>query len=142
MDSAALDQIRKHTFLAEFCEPLPQLIDAGAQDISHSISRLGELLDSHLQQPISLRLHIIGDAMRYWRLQVGPQGWNMSSETVEAEKAGQSDIEIITSEETWRRIAEGAISPMLAMIAGQLRFRGDVVLARDVVQELRRTSAA
>jgi SCP-2 sterol transfer family protein len=142
MSEAALDQIRKYPSLSEFCEPLPKLIDAQTADVSRSISRFGELLGTRQKQPVSLGFHIIGDTARSWLLQIGPQGSSVSEETAENGNSVKPDIEVVTSEKTWRRIAEGTISPMSAMIAGQLRFRGNVVLASHVVQELRRTRTA
>ena len=124
--------------MSEFCDPLPRLIDAGVADLSRSIRRFGEIIGTSQKQPVSLGFHIIGVAARYWRLQIGPQGPKVSEEAPDDANTPRPDIEVITSEQTWRNIAEGTLSPMSAMIAGQLRFRGDVALARHVVQLLRR----
>ncbi len=139
MSDVALNQIRKSPSVSEFCDPLPRLIDAGVADLSRSIRRFGEIIGTTQKQPVSLGFHIIGDATRYWRLQIGPQGPKVSEEADDA-KTPRPDIEVVTSDQTWRNIAEGTLSPMSAMIAGQLRFRGDVALARRVVQQLRATT--
>lgn len=138
MSNVGLDQIRKSPSVSAFCDPLPRLIDAGVADLSRSIRRFGEIIGTSQKQPVSVGFHIIGDAARYWRLQVGPQGPKVSEEAPEDTKSPRPDIEVTTSEQTWRSIAEGTLAPMSAMIAGQLRFRGNVALARQVVQQLRR----
>ncbi len=138
MSTVSLDQIRKSPSVSAFCDPLPRLIDAGVADLSRSIRRFGEIIGTGQKQPVSLGFHLIGDVARYWRLQLGPQGPKVSEQAPDDTKAPRPDIEVVTSEQTWRNIAEGTLAPMAAMIAGQLRFRGDVALAHHVVQLLRR----
>lgn len=138
MSEAALGQVRQHPILAEFCDPLPRLIEAGTDDVAGSVSRFGELLGA-LGQSVSVGVQLIGDTPQYWGLQVGPEGSQVAEQP---EDSAQPDIEIITDEPTWRRIAEGSLSPLAAMTGGTLRFRGDVVLASRVVHELRRADAA
>jgi putative sterol carrier protein len=89
-----------------------------------------------------LGFRITGDVERYWRLRVDPAGFSAAEEAPESENSAQPDIEVIAHEQTWRSLAEGALSPMAAMFTGQLRFRGDVVLASRVVRQLRGAGTA
>ena len=141
MSEVVMDQIRKHPVLAEFCAPLPRLTESDDPDLSRSISRFGELLRTHPRQ-VSLGFRITGDVARYWRLFVDPAGFTTAEEPAENGDVAQPDIEVIVGEQTWRSLAEGGLSPMAALFAGQLRFRGDVALAWRVVRQLRRAGAA
>ncbi|MDP9794434.1 hypothetical protein J2S43_002946 [Catenuloplanes nepalensis] len=135
---SALEQIRKSPSMAEFCDPLPRLIDAGAADLSRSFHRFGEIVGTGQREPVTLGFHIAGDTARYWRLRLGPDGPKVSEETPDDVTAPRPEIEVITDERTWRDIAEGTLAPMAAVVAGRMRFRGDVGRARLVVRQLRR----
>ena len=137
MGDVAVDQLGKHPILNEFCKPLPRLMDDDAAEVSGSVSRFGELLRTR-PDPISLGFRIIGETVRYWRLAVDPQGFRVDEEPADDEQSIPVDIEVIADQQTWLRIAGSEISPMTAMLAGQMRFRGDVALARRVVQQLHR----
>ncbi|GAB7036286.1 MULTISPECIES: SCP2 sterol-binding domain-containing protein [Catenuloplanes] len=134
---SALEQIRKSPSMAEFCDPLPRLIDAGTADLSRSFRRFGELAGPGQREPVTLGFHLV-DATRYWRLRLGPDGATVSEETPDDVTPPRPEIEVITDERTWRDIAEGTLAPMAAVIAGRMRFRGDVAGARLVVRRLRR----
>ena len=131
-----MNQVRNHPILSEFCDPLPKLSEAGDKDVAGSVNRFGELLGNRAE-PVSVGFHLTGDGERYFGMRVGPQGLHVDDAT----KADQPDFEIVTSEQTWRGIAQGEVSPLDAMARGQLRFRGDVVLASRVVRELRHAAA-
>jgi SCP-2 sterol transfer family protein len=131
-----VNQVRNHPILSEFCDPLPKLSEPGDQDVSGGVNRFGELLGNRAR-PVSVGFTFTGDGERHIGLRVGPQGLDV----VETAKTEQPDFEIVTSEETWRGIAEGEVAPLDAMTHGRLRFRGDVVLASRVVHELRQAAA-
>jgi hypothetical protein len=131
-----VNQVRNHPILSEFCDPLPKLSEAGDEDVAGSVNRFGELLGNRAE-PVSVGFHLTGEPERYIGLRVGPQGLLVG----ETAKTDQPDFEIITSEQTWRGIAEGEVAPLDAMAHGELRFRGNVVLASRVVHELRRAAA-
>jgi len=148
MSEVAVDQLRKHPVLAPFCTPLPRLIEPDTPDLARSVNRFGELIGSR-PEPVSLGFRISGAAARFWRLKVDREGFTVTEEPADGEESAESevppsarpDVEVITSEGTWRRIAGGEVSPMAAMLAGELRFRGDVVAASRVVHQMRRTGA-
>ncbi|GAB7045012.1 SCP2 sterol-binding domain-containing protein [Catenuloplanes indicus] len=134
---STLEQMRKSPAVADFCEPLPRLIDAGTADLSRGFRRLGELAGTGQKEPVTLGFHIEGDTARYWRLRVGPDGPRLTEEPPDDVKAPRPDVEVFTGEQTWREIAEGTLAPITAIIAGRMRFRGDVAAARRVVRLLR-----
>jgi putative sterol carrier protein len=45
-------------------------------------------------------------------------------------------MEVVTSEATWRRLANGSYSPVQAFLDGALRVRGDVALGKRVLRHL------
>jgi putative sterol carrier protein len=154
MSEVVVDQLRKHPVLAPFCTPLPRLIEPDNPDLARSVNRFGELIGSR-PEPVSLGFRITGSAARFWRLKLDREGFTVTEEPADEdepadnEDSAQSevsapvppDVEVITGEGTWRRIAGGEVSPMAAMLAGELRFRGDVVAAGRVVHQLRRNGA-
>ncbi len=132
MSESALGQIRKVSHLAVFCDPLPALVEPGSTDTAGSVRRFGDLLGTG--QPVSVGLRLSTDGT--------PEPVHLRTDGIEPASAGSApDLEIITSERTWRRIAAGELAPMAAFIAGDLRFRGDVTVADRVVRHLRGTSA-
>ena len=137
MGQTALGHVRQYPILAEFCDPLPPLIEAGHDDVSGSVDRFGELLSS-FGQSVSIGLQLTGDPPQYWGLQVSAEGSRVAQQP---DGSAQPDIEIITDKQTWSRIAEGTLAPLTAMIEGTMRFRGDVVLASQVVHQMRRANA-
>jgi hypothetical protein len=130
MSESALSQIRKVAHLSAFCDPLPRLIEPGSTDTARSVRRFGELLGAGGPVSVGLRLTTNGSEKPV----------HLRTDGVAAEAAAP-DLEIITSEQTWRRIAAGELAPMAAFIAGDLRFRGDVGVANRVVRRLRGESA-
>ncbi len=132
MSEPALSQIRQVTHLAVFCDPLPALVEPGSTDTARSVRRFGELLGT--ARPVSVGLRLSTDGT--------PEPVRLRTDGTEAGPDGPApDLEIITSERTWRRIASGELAPMAAFIAGDLRFRGDVAVAGRIVRHLHATSA-
>jgi putative sterol carrier protein len=125
MSESALDQIRKVSHLAPFCDPLPKLIEPGSTDTATSVRRFGELLAAG--SPVSVGLRLANGTQQAIHLRTDGDTADRSA----------PDLEIITSEGTWHRIASGQLEPMAAFIAGELRFRGDVAVANRVVRQLR-----
>jgi putative sterol carrier protein len=109
------------------------LLEPGTADVSGSVDRFGELLGTR-PEPISLGFRITGSATK--RLYVDREGFRVTEDAEES-----LDVEVLANEETWRKIAEGDLSPMAALLAGQLRFRGNVLAASRVVHQLRRNGA-
>jgi putative sterol carrier protein len=125
MSESALDQIRKVPHLATFCDPLPKLIEPGSTDTATSVRRFGELLAAG--SPVSVGLRLANGTQQAIHLRTDGDATDRSA----------PDLEIITSEGTWHRIASGQLEPMAAFIAGELRFRGEVAVANRVVRQLR-----
>jgi hypothetical protein len=53
-----------------------------------------------------------------------------------AGEAARPDLEIVTTEPTWGRLAEGSYSPLQAFLDGSLRVRGDVALGKRMLRHL------
>src|SRR5688572_7372412 len=116
MSEVVVDQLRKHPVLAPFCAPLPRLIEPDTPDVARSVNRFGELIGSR-PEPVSLGFRITGAGPRFWRLKVGREGFTVTEEPADGEESADSeasasvrpDVEVITSEGTWRRIAGGEV---------------------------------
>ena len=51
-------------------------------------------------------------------------------------KASQPDLEFITTEATWRKLADGSLSPIDAVHKGKMRFRGNLDLVKALLAKL------
>ena len=67
-----------------------------------------------------------------WNFQLSPRGCSVT----EGEAPG-ADLEVVLRDHTWLEIVSGETSPIAAFLEGKLRVRGDVALARDLVERLK-----
>ncbi len=81
---------------------------------------------------------VIADAenVRSWVLTAGPDGCQVS-----AAGPRRPDVEVILDAATWRLVAAGDMSLLEAFGRGRMRVRGDIDLARQLAQALRRASS-
>jgi SCP-2 sterol transfer family len=126
------EQLRGDPVLADFLSPLPRLTEPGEDDLGRTFERLGEIVGgSKLRARVHFRV-VEGEGKseraRSWSLELGPDACSVS-----AERTHRPDLEVLVTEATWRRLAEGAISPLEALGQGGLRVRGSVRLARQLV---------
>jgi hypothetical protein len=128
--SAAIARLREDEFLADFATPLPRLAEAEA-DPAAGIGRFGELTRG-AKQDVSVRFRVLrGDRERAWRLQAG-RGRSQVSEG----EGDAPDVELILTDEAWRSLASGSVSPLEVFLQGGMRVRGSVVAARRLAREL------
>jgi len=131
------ERLRGHPVLGDFLAPFPRLTDSAEDDLGRTVDRLGELVGG---SDVRGRVHVgvvhgAGDsgAVRSWSLELGPDAC-----TVSAHRTHRPDLEVLVAEETWRRLADGTLSPLEAFGRGDMRVRGDIALASRFVRLLRR----
>jgi putative sterol carrier protein len=100
-------------------------------DVGDTFKRMAELLkDSEDDGSIQFRI-LNKDQHLYWNLLLHPNGCH-----VRPEKIDKPDLEIITKEETWRQIAEGKLSPLVAFVRHKMRIRGNEKLGKRILKQL------
>jgi hypothetical protein len=123
------ERLRGHPVLGDFLSPFPRLTDSAEDDLGRTVDRLGELVGG---SDVRGRVHF-GGAVRSWSLELGPDACKVS-----AHRTHRPDLEVLVAEETWRRLADGTLSPLEAFGRGDMRVRGDIALASRFVRLLRR----
>jgi hypothetical protein len=124
-------RVARHAFLSPFGTRLPAVAQPDDPDLEASVRRLAERIGAVPRRAV---VHLgIRDASgpRSWSLQVGPEG-----STVRAERMEGPDLEILTDAETWRRMASGSVSPLVAFGGGGVRVIGDLGVARRLASRL------
>ncbi len=107
---------------------LRDLVKPGSQDIAKTLLHLSEILaDSGERARVQFRF-VGGQKSMSWCLELGEGRASLS------EEAGDADLEIVTRRETWWEIAKGSLSPLDAMIGGDLRIRGDAELGKRLLR--------
>jgi putative sterol carrier protein len=71
------------------------------------------------------------DRHHYWNLLLHAKGCS-----VRPVKVNKPDLEIVTTVETWRQMAGGKLSPLIAFVRGKMRVRGDEKLGKRLLKEL------
>jgi hypothetical protein len=131
------DRVRVDPVLADFLSPFPRLTDSEKRDLGRTFERFGELIGGS-EVRARVRFGVLqddgeGETVRSWSLELGPKACAVS-----AERVHRPDLEVLVAEETWWRLAEGIFAPLEAFGRGEMRVRGDIRLARRLVQLLRR----
>jgi hypothetical protein len=129
------ERLRDNPMLADFLSPLPRLTEPGKEgDLGRTFERLGEIAGgSEVRARVHFRiLEDDGETTRSWSLELGPAGHSVTPEPVH-----RPDLEVLVTEEAWRRLAEGTVSPLEAFGLGGMRVRGNVRVARRLVRLLR-----
>ncbi|MBA9005000.1 SCP2 sterol-binding domain-containing protein [Thermomonospora cellulosilytica] len=131
-----IERLRADPVFADFLSPFPRLLEPGESELGRSFERIGELAGgSDTGARIRFAVHDgSGRDVGSWTLTQEPDGC-----TVGAVAASPPDAEILITEEAWRSLAEGALSPLEAFGRGGVRLRGDVEAVRRLVRSLRRT---
>ena len=124
---------RSDPVLADFAEPLPQVPDLEKGDAGERMNALGRALHKITRGVVRITLGPEEKARR-WNIGLAPGG----AKVAEGD-AGEPDLELITSEETWSEIIGGRLSPLDAFTGGRIRVLGDVELARLMFRALRRS---
>jgi SCP-2 sterol transfer family len=131
------ERLRADPVLADFLSPFPRLTDSEKSDLGRTFERFGELIGgSEVRARVQfgvLQGDGEGETVRSWSLELGPDACAVS-----AERVHRPDVEVLVAEETWRRLADGTLAPLEAFGRGEMRVRGDIQLARRLVQLLRR----
>lgn len=72
-----------------------------------------------------------GERHAQWHLDLEGETSRVHQEPVE-----RPDLEIVTCQDTWRKIAEGKLSPLVAFAKRKLRVRGDENLGKRLLERL------
>jgi hypothetical protein len=101
----------------------------GTQDTFH---RLGELLaTSKLHGTLRLRIPGGGAAKEaVFSVRIG------GGKTPPSTRVAKPSVELITTAETWAEMAGARLSPLEAFLRGQMRVRGDVELAQNMMKHV------
>jgi putative sterol carrier protein len=100
-------------------------------DVGETFARMAELLkNSEEKGCVQFRI-LDKDQHRYWNLRLDPKDCS-----VRAEKVNKPNLEIVTTVETWRQMAGGKLSPLLAFVRGKMRIRGDEKLGKRLLKQL------
>lgn len=124
--SQVAGRLQDDHLLAGFVPPFRRLAGPGEADLGRSFDQFGQVASrSDLTARVVFRVAgNAGTAFRAWSLELTPGAYQVSTEAVH-----RPDLEVLVSEATWRQLAEGSLSPLLAFATGELRVRGDIRLA-------------
>jgi len=110
---------------------LKKLLDRKPEDVAGSLRAMAAILQKTPERGrIHLRL-VCDRPSDAWTVEIGAKAPKVSEGA-----SGKPDVEILTREETWLRIADGALSPLEAFVTGHLRVRGDAEMAKRIVGHL------
>lgn len=120
-------------FLADFYAPLPPLTRHDNEDLDAGFARLAQLIGG-VDSPLAVRFVVTDtDDVRTWVVEADPDGCRVSTADPR-----HPAIEVMLDADTWRQIAAGRLSMLEAFGRGRMRVRGDIGVARDFAQALRR----
>jgi hypothetical protein len=131
------DHLQATPFLADFYAPLPPLVRDDNEDLDAGIARLAQLIGG-VDSPLAVRF-VIADAddVRTWLVEADPDGCRVS-----AAGGRHPAVEVMLDADTWRQVAAGRMSMLEAFGRGRMRVRGEIGVARDFAQALRRAGSA
>lgn len=110
---------------------LRKLTEPTESDVGKTFQRMAELLkESGEAARVQFRI-LNGEEQLSWAVELEPKVARVRAEAVE-----HPNLEVITSSQTWWQIADGAMSPVDAIFQGKLRIRGDVELAKRLLNAL------
>jgi SCP-2 sterol transfer family len=115
---------------------LRKLTGPSERDVAATFQRMAEVL-GRFDEAARLRFQIVSDQPvpeeqpSFWSLEVGPQGSEASAQRID-----RPDFEVITTAETWWRIADGTLAPLRAFLQGQMRVRGNVEIGKRILSRL------
>jgi putative sterol carrier protein len=110
---------------------LRRLTEHREEDLGETFRRMAELLGKPEEHGV-VQFRLLDNGKDLHRcLELDQNGAR-----VRAEKVDHPDFEIVTQVATWRRIAEGSLSPFEAFIQGEMRVRGDVEFGRRLLRRL------
>jgi putative sterol carrier protein len=110
---------------------LRRLTGRAKGDVGETFAKAAELLANSADSG-NIQFCILNkDDHLYWNLHLHFSGCN-----AHPEKALKPDLEIITNLETWRQMADGKLSPLVAFARRKMRVRGDVSLGKRILKQL------
>jgi len=120
--------------LAGFLSPLPRLAEREEADLGQTFERFGQLASrSRLTARVVFQVRAAdGTDPRPWSLELTPGACQVS-----AGAAHRPDLTVLVGEATWRQLAASTVSPLEAFATGELRVRGNVRLASQLVELVR-----
>lgn len=125
-------ELKQHNLIvADFTKPFPMLFDKNQRSLDKSFAKMAKLVGI-IPRPVSIQFEIHRKQKpAHWCLQC-------SSKHTEVSKVRQEKptLEIITTEQSYKRIAMGEQSLFQAYLDGNLRVRGDIELARILARRI------
>ena len=111
--------------------PLRTLLRPHEQDAATGLRNLSSELKSFGSR---VRIHVQlvdGEKTDHWTIESGK-----GKPTVQNSQPKKAELVVVLRPETWIAIAQGRLSPFDALFAGKLRFGGNGMLGKQVVQHL------
>ena len=100
-------------------------------DVGETFERMAVLLKNSAEKGrVQFRI-LDKERHHYWNLRLHAKGCS-----VRPAKVNKPDLEIVTTVETWRQMAGGKLSPLIAFVSGKMRVRGDEKLGKRLLKEL------
>jgi putative sterol carrier protein len=106
------------------------LLGREERDLGTSFERMAQELRG-LAGRGRIQFTLLDEERRCWTLELGSKRCKAT-----AQARGKADLEIVTTPETWLRIAQGEQSPIDAFGRGRLSVSGKMKLARLVLRKL------
>lgn len=130
-----LNEIKKSKttipIILDFMEPFPMLFEENRKSLDESFKKMAALIGI-FPRPVSIQFEIHKkQRTTHWCLELSSKNTELSKERQE-----KPNLEIITSEESYQRIAMGESSLFEAYLTGDLRVRGDIELARLIARRI------
>jgi putative sterol carrier protein len=101
------------------------------EDVGDALREMASLASKSAERGrIQLRL-VRGEQSSVWTIELGGRAGKVTERA-----SGKPNLELVTRDETWAQIAEGALSPLEAFLTGNLRIRGDAELGKRLVRHL------
>jgi hypothetical protein len=128
----AVAHLRDDPVLGRFQRPFRRLIEPGDRDLGGSFDRFGQAASrARVTGRVLFRVSgDAGEAVGSWSLELSPGRHQVTPSAVE-----RPDLEVMVGEKTWRQLAEGKLSPMMAFATGEMRVRGGIRLAAQLAEQ-------
>ncbi|WP_189077597.1 SCP2 sterol-binding domain-containing protein [Mangrovihabitans endophyticus] len=133
------DVARASPFLRLYAGAFPDLTATAGGEIGKTFERLGELVAGAPAAPpgaapasLCFRIGAV-DSTRAWTLTITEGRCDVA-----AGPADSAGLQVILAEDTWWEIAGGKILPLEAFGRGRMRVRGDIMLARWLIDAVAR----
>jgi hypothetical protein len=134
--SQAAAKLGDDRVLGGFQRPFRRLIEPGDRDLGSSFDRFGQAASRSKAVARGARVLFrvtddAGAAVGSWSIELTAGKHKVIPGAVE-----RPDLEVVVGEKTWRQLAEGKLSPMMAFATGEMRVRGGIRLAAQLAEHV------